>query len=73
MSNSRVFVCINHLVTKIGAIYYFIFLYILIVYYCCWRKINFWIDNRIVRMKFTRDRTDRGLIRFDKGRNLVSQ
>jgi hypothetical protein len=34
---------------------------------------SLYIDDRVVRMKFTRDRRDRDLIRLDKGMNLVSQ
>jgi hypothetical protein len=36
-------------------------------------KTNLYIDDRVVIIKFTRDRRDRSLIRFDKGINLVSE
>jgi hypothetical protein len=36
-------------------------------------KPNFYIDDWVGRMKFTKDRMDRGLIRLDKGKNLGSQ
>jgi hypothetical protein len=45
----------------------------LVVYCCCWRKPGLWIDDRVVKMKFIRNRMDRGLIRLDKRRNLVSE
>ena len=32
----------------------------------CWIKLGLLIDNQIGRMKFTRNRRDRGLIRLDK-------
>jgi hypothetical protein len=43
------------------------------VYCCCWRTSGLRIDDRIVRMKFIRDKRDKGLIKLEKKRNLVSQ
>jgi hypothetical protein len=62
---------VNHLVAKVGAIYYY-FLYKLVVFCCCWRNPGLWIDDRVGRMEFTRVMRDKGLIKLDKGKNLGS-
>jgi hypothetical protein len=49
------------------------FIFKLIVCGCCWINPSIWIDDRIGRMEFIRVRRNKGLIRFDKGKNLGSQ
>jgi hypothetical protein len=75
LSNSWVFACLSHLLTDVGVFFIVFFSHIYsLCYYCYyWIKIGFWIDDRIVKLKFMKDRWDRCLKRFDKGRNLVSQ
>jgi hypothetical protein len=51
----------------------FIYLFKLVVCCCCWKNPGLWIDDRIGRMEFTRIKRDKGLIRFDKEKNLDSQ
>jgi hypothetical protein len=57
-SNSRVFVCLNHLIAEVGAFILAFSSYVcsLCCYCCCWIKTSLWIDDRIVRMQFTRVR-----------------
>jgi hypothetical protein len=62
---------VNHLVAEVEVICYF-FLYKLVVC-CCWKNSGLWIDDWVGRMEFTRVKRDKGLIRFDKGKNLGSQ
>jgi hypothetical protein len=72
-SNFRVFVCLNHLLAEVGAFFIVFFSQVcsLCCYCCCcWIKIGLWIDDRVLKLKFTRNR---GLIRFDKEKNLINQ
>jgi hypothetical protein len=55
LSNSRIFVCLSHLVAEVGA---FIVIYILYVYNLCycWLKADVRIDDRVFRLKIKRVR-----------------
>jgi hypothetical protein len=56
----------NHLIAEVGAICYHFFLYVSNLSLLL-EKTDLWINNQVVRMKFTKDRNDMGLIRFTKG------
>jgi hypothetical protein len=70
--NFKVLACLNHLVVEVGTFISVFSSHVcsLCCYCCCWIKIGLWIDDRVLKLKFTRNR---GLIRFDKEKNLINQ